>query len=115
MQAYSREFRRDVLAACDAGGGTREVATQFGVSESWVRRIKQERRESGKIAPKTTRDRKRAWEDWSDWLIQRLDAQPDIYLREIQADLQAELGVNVSQWTISQACRAVGRTRKKRR
>lgn len=114
MQAYSKEFRRDVLGACDAGGGTREVATRFGVSESWVRRIKQERRESGKIAPKSTRDRKRAWEAWSDWLIQKLDAQPDIYLREIQADLQSELGVNVSQWTISQACRAVGRTRKKR-
>ena len=52
MQAYSKEFRRDVLAACDAGGGTREVATRFDVSESWVRRIKQDRRESGKVAPK---------------------------------------------------------------
>jgi transposase len=38
---YSKEFRREVLSACDAGGGTREVATRFGVSESWVRRIKQ--------------------------------------------------------------------------
>jgi hypothetical protein len=26
MEAYSKEFRRDVLRACDAGGGTREVA-----------------------------------------------------------------------------------------
>jgi uracil-DNA glycosylase len=34
MDAYSKEFRRDVLAACDAGGGTREVALRFGVSES---------------------------------------------------------------------------------
>ena len=45
MEAYSKEFRRDVLRACDAGGGTREVALKFDVSESWVRRIKQERRE----------------------------------------------------------------------
>ena len=29
MQAYSKEFRREVLAACDAGGRTRLVATQF--------------------------------------------------------------------------------------
>ena len=66
MEAYSKEFRRDVLAACDAGQGTREVATKFGVSESWVRRIKQVRRESGRVTAKTTRDRKRVWESWSD-------------------------------------------------
>ena len=51
MEAYSKEFRRDVLAACDAGEGTRSVALRFDVSESWVRRIKQERREQGKVAP----------------------------------------------------------------
>ena len=34
MEAYSKEFRRDVLAAVDAGRGTGEVATLFGVSES---------------------------------------------------------------------------------
>jgi transposase len=55
---YSKEFRREVLAARDAGGGTREVATRFDVSKSWVRRIKQERRELGKAAPKATRDRR---------------------------------------------------------
>jgi hypothetical protein len=54
---YSKERRGEVLAACDAGKGTREVALLFVVSESWVRRIKQERRESGKVAPKLTRDR----------------------------------------------------------
>ena len=115
MQAYSKEFRRDVLAMCDAGGGTREVATRFGVSESWVRRIKQERRECGKVAPKTTRDRSHVWEAWSDWLGEKIDDQPDIYLREIQADLKSELGVEVSQWTIGRACRSLQRTRKKRR
>ena len=35
----------EVLAECDTGKGTREVALQFNVSESWVRRVKQERRE----------------------------------------------------------------------
>jgi len=34
MEAYSKEFRRDVQRACDAGGGTREVALRFDVSES---------------------------------------------------------------------------------
>jgi transposase len=115
MKAYSREFRRDVLAACDAGGGTREVATRFRVSESWVRRIKQDRRESGKLAAKTTRVRPHMWDAWSDWLTKKIDTRPDIYLREIQADLKSELEVKASLWTICQACKALKRTRKKRR
>jgi transposase len=112
--AYSKEFRREVLAACDAGGGTRETATRFGVSESWLRRIKQQRRESGRTAPKTTRKRKRIWDDWTEWLTKKIDERPDIYLRELQADLKSELGVEVSLWTICKACQAVKRTRKKR-
>jgi transposase len=112
---YSKEIRREVLAACDAGGGTREVATRFDVSESWVRRIKQERRESGKTAPKTTRDRRPLWSKWSDWLRQSVAAQPDIYLRELQAKREAEHSVTLSEQTFCTACRALGLTRKKRR
>lgn len=51
--AYSKEFRREVLSACDANAGTRAVALKFNVSESWVRRVKQERREQGKLGPAT--------------------------------------------------------------
>jgi transposase len=115
MEAYSKEFRRDVLRACDAGGGTREVALKFDVSESWVRRIKQERREQGKVAPKTTRSRRKTWEPYADWILAQLDARPDIYLRELQAAALAELGWQVSDVTLSRACRALRRTRKKRR
>ena len=65
---YSKEFSREVPSARDAGGGTREVATQFDVFESWVRRIKQERRESDKTAPKS----RPTWQKWSDWLRESL-------------------------------------------
>ena len=115
MEAYSKEFRRDVLAACDAGEGTRSVALRFNVSESWVRRIKQERREQGKIAPLSTRRRRKIWEPYAEWLLAKLDERPDIYLRELQAAAQAELGWEVSDVTLSRACRALRRTRKKRR
>ena len=114
MEAYSKEFRRKVLAACDAGGGTREVAVQFDVSESWVRRIKQERRETGKTAPKTTRTRRKSWEPYSDWILQQLDKRPDIYLRELQVLAKEELRWDVSDVTLSRACRELKRTRKKR-
>jgi len=115
MEAYSREFRRDVLRACEAGGGTREVALRFDVSESWVRRIKQERREQGKTAPQTTRWRRKAWEPHAEWILAQLDRTPDIDLRELQAAALAELSWQVSDVTLSRACRALRLSRKTRR
>ena len=114
MQAYSKEFRRDVLAACDAGGGTREVALQFGVSESWVRRIKQQRRETGQVAPKTTRQRRSKWMAWADWLQAAVAATPDAYLRELKVQLKNERGIDASENLIGAACHALRLTRKKR-
>ena len=53
---YSKGFRQGVLAA-HTGGGTQALALKFDVSESKLQRIKQERRELGKTAPATTRNR----------------------------------------------------------
>jgi transposase len=114
VEAYSKEFRRDVLSACDAGEGTRAIALRFGVSESWVRRVQQERREQGKTAPLTKRRRRKTWETYATWLLAKLDERPDIYLRELVAAAQQELGWEVSDVTLSRACRALRRTRKKR-
>ena len=113
--SYSKEFRGEVLAACDANEGTQSVALRFNVSESWVRRVKQQRRETGQIAAKTTRDRKPIWHRWSDWLLAKIVDRPDIYLRELQADLKSERGETVCLQTLCNACRALERTRKKRR
>jgi len=49
VKAYSDDLRARVLAACDAGEQTRAVARRFVVSESWVRRVKQVRRASGRV------------------------------------------------------------------
>lgn len=115
MEAYSKEFRREVLSACDAGEGTRAVALRFRVSESWVRRIQQERREQGKTAPSSTRRRHKSWEPHAAWLLAKLDERPDIYLRELVVAAREERGWEVSDVTLSRACRALRRTRKKRR
>ena len=115
MEAYSKEFRREVLVACDSGGGTQEVALRFKVSMAWVRRIKQVRREHGQVAPQTRRKRGKIWEPHAAWILAKLDARPDTYLRELQAAAQEELGWKVSDVTLSRACRALQRTRKKRR
>ena len=53
-KAYQVELRERVLADCDAGLGTTTTAGKFSVSPSWVRRLKQHRRErGGDIAPRT--------------------------------------------------------------
>jgi transposase len=46
------DLRKRVLADCDAGLGTKEVAAKYDVSRSWVRRLKQKRRETGAISPR---------------------------------------------------------------
>ena len=115
MEAYSLEFRREVLSACDAHEGTQAIALRFNVSESWVRRIKQQRRETGQVAAKTAAPRLPKWHAWADWLVAKITARPDIYLRELQVELQRERGEEVCLGTICNACRALEQSRKKRR
>jgi transposase len=99
-----------VLAACDAGGGTRVVALRFNVSESWVRRIKQERREQGKIAPCTTRRRVPKWEPLRERMLEIVGQRPDITLRE----LKQELGTSLAPSTLCGALQKLKLTFKKK-
>jgi transposase len=93
MKPYSKEFRGQVLAACDRGRSTREVATYFDVSESWVRRVKQERRELNKTAPLLKRRRTPLWAALADRIREVVQQKPDMTLRELQAELQTELSI----------------------
>jgi transposase len=115
MEPYSAEFRGEVLAACDTNEERRAIALRFKVSESWLRRIQQQRRETGQIAPKTAAPRQPAWRTWADWLVAKIAARPDIYLRELQAELRRERGEDVCLETICSDCRALKQSRKKRR
>src|ERR1700679_1466503 len=51
MEAYSLDLRKRVLARCDAGHGTKQVAQEFDVSPAWGRRSKQRRRGRTTVAP----------------------------------------------------------------
>ena len=54
MKAYSMDLRERVLAACDAGMGTKEAAERFGVCESWLRRLKLPLKKSRGTPPSRT-------------------------------------------------------------
>lgn len=111
MDAYSADLRKRVLEDCDAGLRTREVATKYRVSESWVRRLKQRRRETGEIAPRRSGTKQGpTWLAYADKLRQLVDEQPDATLGE----LRERLGQNVSVQTLSRALRALQLTFKKK-
>ena len=110
MEAYSKEMRRDVLAACDANEGTQAVALRFGCSESWVRRVKQERREQGKIAPCTTRRRTPKWAVYREQIQKHVAERPDMTLQELKDALRTEL----SRQTLCTALQKLKLTLKKK-
>ena len=51
MQAYSMDLRERALLDSDAGMKAADVAVKYRVSGSWVRLLKQRRRETGEVAP----------------------------------------------------------------
>lgn len=111
MKPYSIEFRREVLADCDAGMSTMAVAIKRRVSESWVRRLKQRRRESGEIAARPPKKKTPPkWAAHTDRLHALVRERPDITLRE----LREELGIEISLQTLSVALRTLKYTFKKK-
>ena len=52
MQAYSLDLRQRIVAALDAGKRPSEVAAQFSVGVSTVKRYRQQRRDTGRLDPR---------------------------------------------------------------
>lgn len=113
MRPYSMDLRERVLAACDDGMETAEVAETFAVSQSWVRRLKQRRRESGSIAPRLPSRHGPA-----PVLVaqaERLRAAVHDHPGETAADYRDRLGLDVAPLTVWRMLRRLGLTFKKSR
>lgn len=108
MRDYPQELRDRVLAACDAGQPSKQVAERYDVSRSWVRRLKQRRRETGETAPRPRGGRRPPMFD-RPRLAELVREQPDATL----AELRERLGVVVSLTAICRALRQAGITLKK--
>lgn len=96
MEAYSLDLRKRVLAACDAGHGTKQVAEMFDVSPAWVRRLKQRRRELGTIAPLPGRygHPSRFSEEDLRRLRELVDQHADATLKELRDLLQVDAALS---------------------
>lgn len=93
---FLQERRLEVLAAAAAGETTRQIATGFKCSESWVRRVKQEYRELGKTAPLKTRNRISGWHSLKDKIIELTEKYPDQTLSELKTRLNTHLTRTIS-------------------
>lgn len=113
MEAYSMDLRKRVLAACDAGHGTTQVAKSFEVSPAWVRRLKQRRRELGTIAPLPHRSGPIPRLDGprKERLRKLVHAQPDATL----AELRDRLGLQIALGHLCRTLRKMKLSLKKSR
>jgi transposase len=112
MRAYSVDLRQRVLAACDGGMGTAEAAETFAVSEAWVRRIKQRRREGGELAPRVRGRTGPApiLASHRDRLAALVRATPG----RTPAEYRDRLGIVAAPVTVWRALKALGLTFKKK-
>jgi transposase len=107
---YSQDLRDRVLAACDRAMKTTQIADLFGVSCSWVRRIKQRRREHGEVAPRPPEPTCRYRKIDRTRLRELVERHPDATLIE----LRDMLGVPCAESTLCRALKQMGYTFKKR-
>ena len=110
MQAYSMDLRERALLDSDAGMKAAAVAVKYRVSGSWVRLLKQRRRETGEVAPRVQRHgRRRMLEPHLHTLAALIAEQPD----RTVAELKDALGTPASLATIWRAVAALDVTVKK--
>src|SRR5262245_6375748 len=112
MKAYSLDLRQRVLNDTDAGMATSAVALKYSVSPAWVRRLKQRRRETGRVAPVPQRHGPQpSWEPLADRLRGAVHQAPDLTLREYLA----RFALPLSKSALARGLDALGLSRKKSR
>ena len=107
MRAYSMDLRERALLDSDAGMKAADVAAKYRVSGSWVRLLKQRRRETGEVAARVQRHGRRGMlEPHLHTLAALIAAHPDRTL----AELKDALATPASVPTVWRAVRALGLT-----
>ena len=112
MRAYSMDLRERVLHDADAGIRTAALAAKYSVSPAWVRRLKQRRKATGEVAPRTQRrGRSPGWVDHADRIRDAVAAAPDATL----AEYRRRFAIPLSKSALARALIHLGLTRKKSR
>jgi transposase len=117
MKAYSLDLRQRVVAAYEKGKGSlAEVAEQFKVGQTFVKKMLPQHRETDSVAPLAPGgDRQPSLSDTEHRLLrQQVKEQPDISLAELQEHLAVKAGLTVSVPTIHRSLRSSRLSHKKK-
>jgi transposase len=113
-RAYSNDLRERVATAVASGRTCREVADLFGVSVASAVKWSQRRRQEGSAASRRMGGhRKRLLEPHRALVVERLQAVPDMTVREMVADL-AERGIASCPVSVWRLVRSAGLSFKKK-
>jgi transposase len=116
MAAYSLDLRERIVDAVERGLGTRsEVASMFGVHESFVYKLLRQKRQRGDLAPLPHGGGAEAKlnEDQLLLLADLVAKSPDATLERLRDQIKKQARVEVSVPTIWRALDALGLSRKK--
>lgn len=117
MKAYSLDLRQRVVRAYEQGTGSlAEVAEQFNVGQTFVKKMLRQQRETGSVAPLARGGgRQPALSPKEHRLLrQKVKEQPDITLAELQEHLALKAGLVVSVPTIHRHLCALRLSHKKK-
>jgi transposase len=116
MKAYSEDLRWKVVEAVERGMGKSEVARNFGLSLSSIKRYVRAAREDKPLRPKKHHGPGLKVDERGRRLLEAdVEAKPAASLREWCHFLERVTGVRVSESTISRLLRRLGFSRKKGR
>ncbi len=118
MRAYSLDLRERVVAAYEKGDQTIvEVAAQFSVGQTFLKKMLRQKRQSGSLErlPGRAGAKKILSAAHRSFLARHIKKQPDATLAELQECLQARQKVSVSRATLSRELQLLRLPRKKNR
>jgi transposase len=115
MKAYSEDLRERVLRAVEQGYPRAEIVKLLGISLATIKRYLKQRRELGHVKAKAIPGRPpRKLAALQEGLLEQLQAYADVTLERHCELWEQAHGVRVSRWTMSEAIKRVGWTRKKK-
>jgi len=118
MKAYSLDLRERVVTAYEKGKNTiAEVAAQFSVGETFLKKMLRQKRQTGSLErlPQRAGAKKVLNRTHRLWLAKQIKEQPDATLVELQTSLLENKKKSVSPATISRELRELRLPRKKNR
>lgn len=115
MAAFSKDLRASILRALEKDSRSLKVAAQFGVSASFVRKLRLQVQKEGHFDAKHGGGRSRLIKPKLEREVRKLvKEKPDATLNEMRRKLKTRTGVGVSETTMWRTLKRLGLTRKRK-